>query len=87
MNRDALEALIQETMATIQTLPAERRIPLLKLVAETRERHEQIREYAKRAQEAVDDWRLIQKYMIFDAEASAREAAERNSRSRDDETA
>jgi hypothetical protein len=44
------------------------------LVEESRRRHAQIKDDAVRAREALDDWRLIQKYLLFDEEARQREA-------------
>ncbi len=68
------EAQLREVLARINTLPESQRGPLMALVAETRRRHATIRDATARAREALDDWRLILKYLLFDEEARRREA-------------
>lgn len=68
------EAHIQETLSAIAMLPEPQRTQLLTLVDETRERQRQNRESARRARSSLDDWRLLQKYLLFDREARQREA-------------
>ncbi len=77
MDRDALEAHIAKTMEYINTLPEDSRGPLLALVNETRQRHEAVAESTQRSLDAIDDWRLVMKYNIFDAEATLREQLRR----------
>ena len=60
--------------STIQTLPSSQRTTLMQMVEDTRKRYREIRESGARSRNALDNWRLIQKYRIFDAEAQAREA-------------
>ncbi len=67
------EAQIQETLSVIAALPEPQRSQLLTLVDETRERHRQNRESARQARSSLDDWRLLQKYLLFDREARRRE--------------
>ena len=74
MGDQTFEAHIREIIAKINTLPEPHRGPLMALVEETRRRHTQIKDEAVRAREALDDWRLIQKYLLFDEEARQREA-------------
>ncbi len=73
MTREALEAHIAKIMDTLHTLPESRRTAIMQAVEETRKRHEKISESVQGAMDALDDWRLIQKYRVFDAEATARE--------------
>ena len=68
------EAHIQETLSAIAALPEPQRSQLLTLVDETRERYRQTQESARRARSSLDDWRLLQKYLLFDSEARRREA-------------
>ena len=74
MTDEAFEAKLRETMAKIEALPAPRRGPLMRLLEQTRDRHAEICHSIHRAQEVLDDWRLHQKYVQFDLEASLREA-------------
>ena len=68
------EDRLAEITAKIYTLPTDQRDALLAKVEETRERHLAIRESTVRALSALDDWRIIQKYRIFDMEARLRES-------------
>ena len=77
MTRETLEAHIEKMMTKINSLPKDRRESLLKVVEETRVRHAHIQESVTGALNALDDWRLLQKYHIFDLEAKAREDAQR----------
>jgi hypothetical protein len=74
MEEQAFEAQLREIIAKINTLPEPQRAPLMALVEEARQRHAQIKDATARAREALDDWRLIQKYILFDHEARQREA-------------
>lgn len=67
------DSVLTELVARIDTLPADQRAALLDLVAETRQRHDRVRRSAERARAALDDWRIAQKYRIFDAECRLRE--------------
>ncbi len=75
MSRDRIESQLAEVVAKIESLPPNLRGPLLDLVDEARERMREVSVAADRARDAVDDWRLALKYRVFDAEATAREAA------------
>lgn len=61
-------------LAKIGDLPAAQREAVYATVNDTRKRHAEIQEATARTYAALDDWRLIQKYRIFDAEAQRREA-------------
>ena len=74
MTKEALEAHLNRALATAADLPAGVRAMLVGRVEETRQRHVQVAADMARAREALDDWRIVQKYMVFDAAASAREA-------------
>ncbi len=66
-------AAIDEYIAFIETLPEAQRARMMELVDETRRRHAHLRHLEKTAQDALDDWRLILKYRLFDYEARQRE--------------
>ena len=74
MTDEAFEAKLRETMEKIEALPAPRRGPLLHLLEQTRGRHAEICHSIRRARDILDDWRLRQKYLLFDYEAGLREA-------------
>ncbi|HOW73545.1 MAG TPA: transcriptional regulator [Phycisphaerae bacterium] len=73
MTDDVLNARLAEARDRINALPAEQRGPLLALVEETRQRHLELKKSFNRIHEAVDEWRLLMKYLIFDREATRRE--------------
>ena len=85
MNKEHFEKRIKEMSALAATLPKPERDRLERLIEETRARHELIQDSVKRALEALDDWRLHQKYLIFDREASRREERDRWRKRRDEE--
>ncbi len=74
MGDQAFETQVREIIAKINSLPEPHRGPLMVLVEETRRRHAQIKDATVRAREALDDWRLIQTYLLFDEEARRRES-------------
>ncbi|MCP4249765.1 MAG: hypothetical protein GY778_22205 [bacterium] len=86
MSADPFDSVLNDLVARIDTLPAAQREPLLDLVAETRQRHDQIRRSTERAQADLDDWRIAQKYQIFDAECRERERATNGSQPPDHPT-
>ncbi len=73
MTGDRFESQLREILTRIAALPEEQRARLMELVEETRERHQEIRRRVARAYSALDDWRILQKYRVFDLEASLRE--------------
>ena len=74
MTDQEFNAEMDRIMAKIGNLPAAQREAVYAMVNDTRKRHAEIREATARACAALDDWRLVQKYRIFDAEARRREA-------------
>ncbi len=86
MPADPFDSVLTELVARIDTLPADQREAVLDLLAETRQRHDQIRRCAERARAALDDWRIAQKYRIFDAECRLRERADNGDQPPDNQT-
>lgn len=78
-----VEEALQKAVAEIQALPPDQREQLLALVEETRQRHRTTLNATKRAMDAVDDLRLLQKYLLFDREARARETRQKLDRDAD----
>ena len=76
MNDETLHKQLDEALAKINALPENQRAPLLAMVNETRDRHQQLKENFARISSAMDEWRLNMKYLEFDREASHREIAE-----------
>ncbi len=74
MKEETFETAMQKHLADIESLPEEKRAKLLELADQTRSRHHQIQRDFRRAHDALDDWRLWAKYLLFDAEARLREA-------------
>ena len=77
MITEEFEAHLKKALEAIDMLPEDQRAPLRHMVEDTRRRHQQIGISIAAAREALDDWRLIQKYLLFDAEARARESAQK----------
>lgn len=73
MSENEFERKIGELVAQINELPAEQRAPLLDIAAETRFRHDKIKQTVADLQESVDHLRLGVKYLVFDLEATRRE--------------
>lgn len=67
---------LQEYERIIESLPEDQQARLRGLLEETKQRHVQIGVSVGRALRALDDWRLEQKYQLFDREARFREARE-----------
>ncbi len=77
MTDEQLEAQLTRITSRIGTLPSPERTRLIELIEETRRRHRDIQTQARRSLTALDDWRLAQKYLIFDYEARLRETRDR----------
>ena len=77
MDQKLFEKRVEELTAMISSLPADRQEALMQMIAETRQRQQDTTANLERARNALDDWRIIQKYRIFDAEAALREQAAR----------
>lgn len=74
MTEETFQTAIERYIGAIHALPEPRRSELMKRVEQTRHRQEQIRRGTQRAHDALDDWRLWAKYLLFDAEARRRES-------------
>lgn len=74
MNNTTYDAKLAELEAKIAALPADQQALLAPLLAETQHRHVEIKKNVAAARDALDDWRIAMKYMVFDLEAQAREA-------------
>ena len=73
MTDETFHAKLSEIRQQIHALPEAQRGPLLSLLDETRDRYDQLKTNFARTREALDDWRLTMKYLIFDREASRNE--------------
>ncbi len=67
---------LAELNAKIETLPEANRAPLVALVEETRRRHEELKRSFAHIHDALGEWRLGMKYVLFDYEATRRERDE-----------
>ncbi len=74
MGDKRLEEAVRQCQELMQTLPEEKRKELESLLDETRHRHHSNKLAFQRALDTLDDWRLLQKYRVFDREARLREA-------------
>lgn len=74
MDSHTYDAKLAELEATIASLPVDQRAALAPLLAETRTRHTEIQKAGAAARAALDDWRIVMKYLVFDWEARLREA-------------
>ena len=73
MKEDQFEQALQRSLKALDKLPEPKKEELKRLIEETRKRHDQIKVSLKEALAAVDDWRLMQKYYLFDKESRDRE--------------
>jgi chromosome segregation ATPase len=73
MNEQDFQTKLAELMGEISTLPVTERAKLEKLAADTRARHERLRQTVSGLQESLDYLRLSIKYLVFDLEATRRE--------------
>jgi len=67
------QTTLRKYVETIATLPEEQRQRLMNLVNETRERQETIVRMQREALNTLDDWRITEKYRLFDLECRERE--------------
>ena len=74
MGDKRLEEAVRQCQELMQTLPEEKRKQLESLLEKTRHRHHKNKLAFQRAMDELDDWRLLQKYRVFDREARLREA-------------
>lgn len=73
MNEDTFQKKLAELVAEIGTLPETDRAKLEMLAAETRERHQKLKQTVSNLHESIDFLRLSIKYLLFDLEATRRE--------------
>lgn len=76
MTDDFFDTRIAEARDRIGSLPEDQRAPLMAILAETIERHAEMRQNFARIHDAVSEWQLMVKYLIFDREATIRERDE-----------
>ena len=77
MGDKRLEEAVRQCEELMQTLPEEKRKELESLLDETRHRHQNNKLAFQRAMDTLDDWRLLQKYRVFDREARLRETKQK----------
>ena len=73
MNEDIFQTKISEARERINQLPEEQRGPLMAILNETMRRHEEMKQNFSRIHDALAEWQLMVKYLIFDREATIRE--------------
>jgi hypothetical protein len=73
MNEQEFQTKLSDLISQINSLPEEQRAPLVKLAAETSERHGKMQQTVQELQDALDYLRLSVKYLVFDLEATRRE--------------
>ncbi len=76
MSSESFQARLAEARAQILSLPAAQQPALLNLLKETGFRHEQMKDSFAKIHEALAEWQLMLKYLIFDREATVRERDE-----------
>jgi regulator of replication initiation timing len=73
MNEMEFQSKLGELLKQIGELPANQRGELETLAAQTRERHDKMKQTISDLQESLDYLRLSIKYLVFDLEATRRE--------------
>ena len=73
MNEDVFQTKISEARERIKQLSEEQRGPLMAILNETMRRHEEMKQNFSRIHDALAEWQLMVKYLIFDREATIRE--------------
>jgi len=76
MNDETFYEKLEEARTKIDALPEEDRVRLSALLDETKDRHSQIKSSMQRLRYALDDWRVHNRYLMFDLEATKREVTE-----------
>lgn len=76
MTDEVFKAKLDEARTQINELPEGQRERLLVILAETQHRHEEMKQNFGRIHEALGEWQLMIKYLIFDREATRRELEE-----------
>ena len=73
MTENEFQSKLGELLTQIDTLPESERPKLETLAAESRKRHEKMKQTIGELQESLDYLRLSVKYLVFDLEATRRE--------------
>ena len=73
MDDARLEAAIRRCKSVMESLPEAKREELAALLEQTRQRHEELKQSREDTMDALSDWRILQKYLLFDREARRRE--------------
>lgn len=73
---DVFDTRICEARERINQLPEGQRAPLLAILDETVRRHQEMRQNFSRIHDALAEWQLMVKYLVFDREATIRERDE-----------
>jgi hypothetical protein len=76
MNQDLFQAKIAEAQERIDKLPDDQRGPLTAILQETVRRHEEMKQNFSKIHDALAEWQLMVKYLVFDREATIRERDE-----------
>jgi hypothetical protein len=76
MTDEVFDTRISEAKDRINALPESQRGPLMAILSETIERHAEMKQNFARIHDAVAEWQLMVKYLIFDREATIRERDE-----------
>lgn len=73
MDESTFQKKLAELVHEIGNIPEEDRVRLQTLAAETRQRHEKLKQTVSSLQDSIDYLRLSIKYLLFDLEATRRE--------------
>ncbi|RIK64498.1 MAG: hypothetical protein DCC65_14345 [Planctomycetota bacterium] len=73
MDESTFQKKLAELVQEIGNIPEEDRVRLQTLAAETRQRHEKLKQTVSGLQDSIDYLRLSIKYLLFDLEATRRE--------------
>ena len=76
MKAEDFQAALERCIHQINKLPEAQRGRLMELVGQAKSRQLSVDDSLSEAMDAIDDWRLHQKYLLFDMEARQRELAE-----------
>lgn len=74
MTEETAQKKLAQTEATIDGLTPEQQEALRPLLCECKVRHDQIKISVAAGRNALADWSLLMKYLVFDHEARCREA-------------
>ncbi len=76
MTDDLFRTKLNEALAKINELPADRRGSLMCVIEQIKQRHKEMNQSFEKLSDLWDESRLLMKYLLFDREASRREAEE-----------